>query len=138
MFEKLLEIGEAFKSFGKKDDEVEKGQNLIELYSPDLENEIISLRRNIKLIKTKINRLSNSAGNMDQYLTLQQRLIALQTELSGLTKVQNKLLIKAPIKGKIKDFYNLSEDMWVSNLDQLLGIVQFGTGKVKDLLKKNK
>lgn len=120
----------------EKDDEVEKGQNLIELYSPDLENEIISLRRNIKLIKTKINRLSNSAGNMDQYLTLQQRLIALQTELSGLTKVQNKLLIKAPIKGKIKDFYNLSEDMWVSNLDQLLGIVHFGTGKVKGFIKE--
>ena len=73
---------------------------------------------------------------MDQYLTLQQRLIALQTELSGLTKVQNKLLIKAPIKGKIKDFYNLSEDMWVSNLDQLLGIVQFGTGKVKGFIKE--
>jgi len=120
----------------EKDDEVEKGQNLIELYSPDLENEIISLRRNIKLIKTKINRLSNSAGNMDQYLTLQQRLIALQTELSGLTKVQNKLLIKAPIKGKIKDFYNLSEDMWVSNLDQLLGIVHYGTGSVKAFIRE--
>ena len=32
----------------EKDDEVEKGQNLIELYSPDLENEIISLRRKRK------------------------------------------------------------------------------------------
>ena len=82
----------------EKDDEVEKGQNLIELYSPDLDREIISLRRNIKLTKTKINRLSNSAGNMDQYLTLQQRLIALQAELSGLTRVQNKLVIKAPLK----------------------------------------
>ena len=31
---------------------------------------------------------------------------------------------------------NLSEDMWVSNLDQLLGIVQFGTGKVKGFIKE--
>ena len=120
----------------EKDDEVEKGQNLIELYSPDLDREIISLRRNIKLTKTKINRLSNSAGNMDQYLTLQQRLIALQAELSGLTRVQNKLVIKAPIKGQIKDFYNLSEDMWVGNLDQLLGIVHYGTGKVRGFIKE--
>ena len=103
-----------------KDDVVEKGQELIELYSPDLDREIFSIRRKIQLTKTKINRLSKSAGNMDQFLTLQQSLIALQTELTGLSRVKNKLIIKAPIKGKIKDFYNLSEGMWVSNFDQLL------------------
>ena len=119
-----------------KDDEVDKGQNLIELYSPDLEKEISSIRRKIQLTKTKINRLSNSAGNMDQYLTLQQSLIALQTELAGLSRVQKKLVVKAPIKGKIKDFYSLSEDMWVSNFDQLLGIVHYGTGKVKGFIKE--
>ena len=122
--------------FVSKDEQVTKGQNLIELYSPDLDKNISSLRRKIKLTKTKINRLSDSAGNMDQYLTLQQRLIALQDELSGLSRVQNKLVIKAPIKGQIKDFYNLSEDMWVGNLDQLLGIVHYGTGKVRGFIKE--
>ena len=122
--------------FVSKDEQVTKGQNLIELYSPDLDKNISSLRRKIKLIKTKINRLSDSAGNMDQYLTLQQRLIALQDELSGLSRVQNKLVIKAPIKGQIKDFYNLSEDMWVGNLDQLLGIVHYGTGRVRGFIKE--
>ena len=122
--------------FVSKDEQVTKGQNLIELYSPDLDKNISSLRRKIKLTKTKINRLSDSAGNMDQYLTLQQRLIALQDELSGLSRVQNKLVIKAPIKGQIKDFYILSEDMWVGNLDQLLGIVHYGTGKVRGFIKE--
>ncbi len=122
--------------FVSKDEQVTKGQNLIELYSPDLDKNISSLRRKIKLTKTKINRLSDSAGNMDQYLTLQQRLIALQDELSGLSRVQNKLVIKAPIKGQIKDFYNLSEDMWVGNLDQLLGIVHYGTGRVRGFIKE--
>lgn len=119
-----------------KDDLVEKGQELIELYSPDLDREIFSIRRKIQLTKTKINRLSKSAGNMDQFLTLQQSLIALQTELTGLSRVKNKLILKAPIKGKIKDFYNLSEGMWVSNFDQLLGIVHYGTGKVKGFIKE--
>lgn len=119
-----------------KDDEVEKGQELIELYSPDLDREIFSIRRKIKLTKTQINRLSKSAGNMDQFLTLQQSLIALQTELTGLSRVKNKLIIKAPIKGKIKDFYNLSEGMWVSNFDQLLAIVHYGTGKVRGFIKE--
>ena len=119
-----------------KDDVVEKGQELIELYSPDLDREIFSIRRKIQLTKTKINRLSKSAGNMDQFLTLQQSLIALQSELTGLSRVKNKLILKAPIKGKIKDFYNLSEGMWVSNFDQLLGIVHYGTGKVKGFIKE--
>ena len=119
-----------------KDDVVEKGQELIELYSPDLDREIFSIRRKIQLTKTKINRLSKSAGNMDQFLTLQQSLIALQTELTGLSRVKNKLILKAPIKGKIKDFYNLSEGMWVSNFDQLLAIVHYGTGKVRGFIKE--
>ncbi|WP_440680358.1 site-2 protease family protein [Candidatus Pelagibacter sp. HIMB1636] len=119
-----------------KDDAVEKGQELIELYSPELDREIFSISRKIQLTKTKINRLSKSAGNMDQFLTLQQSLIALQTEMTGLTRIKNKLIIKAPIKGKIKDFYDLSEGMWVSNFDQLLEIVHYGTGKVRGFIKE--
>ncbi|WP_440614209.1 site-2 protease family protein [Candidatus Pelagibacter sp. HIMB1748] len=119
-----------------KDDAVEKGQELIELYSPDLDREIFSISRKIQLTKTKINRLSKSAGNMDQFLTLQQSLIALQTEMTGLSRIKNKLIIKAPIKGKIKDFYDLSEGMWVSNFDQLLEIVHYGTGKVRGFIKE--
>ena len=122
--------------FVNKDDEVEIGQELIELYSPDLDIAIDTTRRKIKLAKTKINRLSDAAGNMDQYITLQQRLIAFQSELDGLVKTQNKLLIKAPIKGKIKEFSNISNEIWVSNKDKLFEIVHYGTGKVKAYIKE--
>ena len=111
-----------------KDQEVVVGQNLIELYSPELDKDINSIRRKILLTKTKINRMSGTSGNMDEYLTYNQRLIALQSELSGLTKTKEKLVIKAPNKGKVKDLVSLSNEMWVSNLDQLLGIVHYGTG----------
>ena len=46
--------------FVGKDDFVEAGQNLIELYSPDLDQKINSTRRKIQLTKTKINRMSDS------------------------------------------------------------------------------
>ena len=85
--------------FVTKDQEVEAGQNLIELYSPGLDQEINSIRRKILLTKTKINRMSGTSGNMDEYLTYNQRLIALQSELSGLTQTKEKLVIKAPNKG---------------------------------------
>ena len=122
--------------FITKDQEVEAGQNLIELYSPSLDKEINSIRRKILLTKTKINRMSGTSGNMDEYLTYNQRLIALQSELSGLTKTKEKLVIKAPNKGKVKDLVSLSNEMWVSNLDQLLGIVHYGTGNVKAFIRE--
>ena len=122
--------------FITKDQEVEAGQNLIELYSPRLDQEINSIRRKILLTKTKINRMSGTSGNMDEYLTYNQRLIALQSELSGLTKTKEKLVIKAPNKGKVKDLMSLSSEMWVSNLDQLLGIVHYGTGNVKAFIRE--
>ena len=122
--------------FITKDQEVEAGQNLIELYSPGLDKEINSIRRKILLTKTKINRMSGTSGNMDEYLTYNQRLIALQSELSGLTKTKEKLVIKAPNKGKVKDLVSLSNEMWVSNLDQLLGIVLYGTGNVKAFIRE--
>jgi putative peptide zinc metalloprotease protein len=122
--------------FITKDQEVEAGQNLIELYSPGLDEEINSIRRKILLTKTKINRMSGTSGNMDEYLTYNQRLIALQSELSGLTKTKEKLVIKAPNKGKVKDLVSLSDEMWVSNLDQLLGIVHYGTGNVKAFIRE--
>jgi len=119
-----------------KDQEVVVGQNLIELYSPELDKDINSIRRKILLTKTKINRMSGTSGNMDEYLTYNQRLIALQSELSGLTKTKEKLVVKAPNKGKVKDLVSLSNEMWVSNLDQLLGIVHYGTGNVKAFIRE--
>ena len=119
-----------------KDQEVEVGQNLIELYSPELDKDINSIRRKILLTKTKINRMSGTSGNMDEYLTYNQRLIALKSELSGLTKTKEKLVVKAPNKGKVKDLVSLSNEMWVSNLDQLLGIVHYGTGNVKAFIRE--
>ena len=120
-----------------KDDYVTEGQKLIELYSPQLEKEIISIERKIELTKTKINRMSRDANNMDQYLTYQQRLIALESELSGTILTKEKFLIKSPINGKIKYFSNLSEEMWVANTDKLLSIVSYGSGRVVGLIKED-
>ena len=120
----------------KKDDQVTKDQALVELYSPNLEDNINSTRRKLRLIKTKINSLSDTAGNMDQYITYQQRLISTQSELHGLLKIQNKMIIRSPIDGLVKDLFNLSTGMWVNNKNELFGIVQYDTGQVKGFIKE--
>ena len=120
----------------KKDEIVKKDQPLVELYSPTLEDYTNATRRKLKLIKTKLNRLSDSSGNMDQYITNQQKLVSVQSELHGLLKIQNKMTIKAPFDGSIKDLDNLSNGMWVSNTSELFSLVQFGTGQVKGFVKE--
>ena len=114
-----------------------EGQELIKLYSPELDLNIRSIRRKIQLTKTKIKGLSRSAGNLDQYMTLQQSLLALQAELDGLNKIHSKFLIKSPVDGRIKNFANLSINQWVSNLDELMGIVKYGTGSVVGFVKES-
>ena len=121
----------------KNDDEVKEGQSIIEFYSPKLEDQINSTRTKLELIKTKLNRLSDSAGNMDQYITLQQRLISVNSELSGLLKIQDKMILKSPINGSIKDLDNLSNGIWVNSRNELFGIVKYGTGQVKGFVKEN-
>jgi len=122
--------------FVDKNQRVKKGQKLIELSSPELDLKINKVRRKIKLAKTKINRLSKSSDNLDQYMILQQKLISLKNELDGLSKIKLKFLLKSPVNGKIKDFSNLSINQWVSNLDILGGVVKYGSGNVVGYLKE--
>ena len=119
------------------DQVVEKGDVLINLEIPQLSEEIQSTRIKISLAKTQINRLSKKAGNLDQYIVLQQTLIALLSELKGLNKIKTSLTIKAPIKGKIKNFYDLSIGHWISSTDELMGIVNYGSGHVVGFISEN-
>tara|TARA_B100000575_G_C23126692_1_gene652884 strand:+ start:535 stop:2640 length:2106 start_codon:yes stop_codon:yes gene_type:complete len=123
--------------FVEKNQSVKKGQKLIELSSPEMDLKINQVRRKIKLVKTKINSLSKSANNLDQYMILQQKLIFLKNELDGLNKIKSKFLLKSPFNGKIKNFSNLSINQWVSNLNSLFGVMQYGTGNVVGYLKEN-
>jgi putative peptide zinc metalloprotease protein len=122
--------------FVDKNQVVKKGQKLIELSSPELDLEISKVRRKIKLTKTKINRISKLSNNLDQYMILQQRLISLKDELDGLSRIKSKLLLKSPVDGKIKNFSNLSNNQWVSNLEPLVGVIKSGPGNVIGYLKE--
>ena len=63
-------------------------------------------------------------------------LISFKNELYGLNKIKAKFILKSPIDGKIKNFNNLSSNQWVSNLDELLGIVKSGPGSVVGFLNE--
>ena len=126
--------GRIEKIFVKKNEMVKKGQILIQLYSSKLEEEIVTTKRKIILAKREIGTLSQSAGNLDKYLTLSQRLVSLQTELLGLKTSQSKLVLRSPIAGQVKDFEQLSVKQWVNHTTPLMMIVNYDQGRVRGLI----
>lgn len=126
--------GRIEKIFVKKNEMVKKGQILIQLYSSKLEEEIVTTTRKITLAKREIGTLSQSAGNLDKYLTLSQRLVSLQTELLGLKTSQSKLVLRSPIAGQVKDFEQLSVKQWVNHTTPLMMIVNYDQGRVRGLI----
>lgn len=126
--------GRIEKIFVKKNEMVKKGQILIQLYSSKLEEEIVTTTRKIILAKREIGTLSQSAGNLDKYLTLSQRLVSLQTELLGLKTSQSKLVLRSPIAGQVKDFEQLSVKQWVNHTTPLMMIVNYDQGRVRGLI----
>ena len=126
--------GRIEKIFVKKNEIVEKGQILIQLHSSKLEEEIVTTTRKIILAKREIGTLSQSAGNLDKYLTLSQQLVSLQTQLLGLKTSQSKLVLRSPIAGQIKDFEQLSVKQWVNHTTPLMMIVNYDQGRVRGLI----
>jgi putative peptide zinc metalloprotease protein len=126
--------GRIEKIFVKKNETVKKGQILIQLHSSKLEEEIVTTTRKIILAKREIGTLSQSAGNLDKYLTLSQQLVSLQTQLLGLKTSQSKLVLRSPIAGQIKDFEQLSVKQWVNHTTPLMMIVNYDQGRVRGLI----
>jgi len=126
--------GRIEKIFVKKNEIVKKGQILIQLHSSKLEEEIVTTTRKIILAKREIGTLSQSAGNLDKYLTLSQQLVSLQTQLLGLKTSQSKLVLRSPIAGQIKDFEQLSVKQWVNHTTPLMMIVNYDQGRVRGLI----
>jgi len=126
--------GRIEKIFVKKNEMVKKGQVLIQLYSSKLEEEIVTTTRKIILAKREIGTLSQSAGNLDKYLTLSQQLVSLQTKLLGLKTSQSKLVLRSPIAGQVKDFEQLSVKQWVNHATPLMMIVNYDQGRVRGLI----
>ena len=122
------------KVFVKKNELVKKGQVLIQLYSPSLEQELVTTKRKIVLAKRELGTLNKKSGNLDQYLTLSQRLTSLETKLISLNSIKQKLVLRAPIQGKVKEFENISINQWVSNKDVLMLVIDYNQGRVRGLV----
>lgn len=93
---------------------VEAGTPLIKLIQPDLTHAISQNTRELNLVEERIQRQAGSARDLQDALVLTQQRIELQTRLQKLRQREDRLTVRAPIKGIVSQIDSLQSGQWVS------------------------
>ncbi len=106
---------------------VEAGDPLVELSDPDLVRRETVARRRLALSNARLARVAADAQDRDIVTILEQERIQLQTELTGIAAEKDKMVLRAPIAGVIRDIDRfLHEGRWINESMRVLTIVDQG------------
>lgn len=107
---------------------VAQGAVLVELESPDIESRLVIVRREIDIVQLQMRRQAGRTETAADVGILEQRLAEAVAEYRGLTARRERLLIRAPQAGRVRDLLpNLTPGRWVSTQVPLARIVEDGT-----------
>jgi putative peptide zinc metalloprotease protein len=106
---------------------VEAGAILIELESPDLTSRQAIVRREIDILQLQLRRQAGRSETAADAGILEQRLAEAVAEFRGLTAQRDRLHVRAPQAGQVRDMLpELSVGRWVSTKDPLARVVEDG------------
>ena len=104
-------------------EKVEQGQVMFRFKSIQLDQKIKLNRIKTKLVKARLARAAVDVKDKTQFLPLQQELASLQSELEGMQREQQQLVVRAPISGTIREINRqLHVGRWVKATDRLATI----------------
>ena len=107
---------------------VEAGTVLVELESPDVDSRLIIVRREIDILQLQMRRQAGRSETAADVGILEQRLAEAVAEYRGLQARRERLLLKAPQTGQVRDLMpQLSTGRWVSTKEPLARLVEGGT-----------
>ncbi|WP_416771236.1 biotin/lipoyl-binding protein [Pseudomonas sp. RHF3.3-3] len=107
---------------------VEQGAVLVELESPDIESRSIIVRREIDILQLQLRRQAGRSETAADVGILEQRLAESVAEYRGLQARRERLLLRAPQAGQVRDLMpQLRAGRWVSTREPLARIVEEGT-----------
>lgn len=102
---------------------ITSGQLLLELASPDLEQQLRQTRDQLELVELKLARQSTSVQDKAEQAVNRERLRQLHEQLQGLESRAKRLKIKAPFSGVISSRESLATGQWVGRDQALLTVV---------------
>lgn len=107
---------------------VERGAVLVELESPDIDSRSVIVRREIDILQLQMRRQAGRSETAADVGILEQRLAEAVAEYRGLQARRERLLLRAPEAGQVRDLMpQLVAGRWVSTRDPLARIVEGGT-----------
>ncbi|NWD66592.1 biotin/lipoyl-binding protein [Pseudomonas gingeri] len=107
---------------------IEAGTVLVELESPDVESRLIIVRREIDILQLQMRRQAGRSETAADVGILEQRLAEAVAEYRGLQARRERLLLRAPQAGQVRDLLpQLTAGRWVSTKEPLARVVEGGT-----------
>ncbi|MBX8501308.1 biotin/lipoyl-binding protein [Pseudomonas cichorii] len=107
---------------------VEQGAVLVELESPDVDSRQAIVRREIEILQLQIRRQAGRSETVADVGIIEQRLASAVAEYRGLAAQRERLLVRAPQAGQVRDLMpQLAPGRWVSTQTPLARVVEGGT-----------
>ena len=115
----------------KERQQVSKGQPLLVLDNPDLQQEAVKIRLQISLVRKLLSRAASSDDYNQLGQVFRSQLITLREKLAGIEARLKLLVITAPFDGRITFLSSwLREGIWVNNRMSLLRLNHGRTLKI--------
>lgn len=115
----------------KDDQQVSVGDVAFMLSAPDLDREVIQARRRIELLEVRLARIAGDESDRANRLVLEGELARERSNLSGLQKELDRLVVKVPSSGIIKDLDpDLRPGEWIGDTKPLARLVGQGAPQV--------
>ncbi|MGZ0703600.1 site-2 protease family protein [Pseudomonas piscis] len=107
---------------------VEQGAVLVELESPDIDSRQAIVRKEIDILQLQMRRQAGRSETAADVGVLEQRLAESVAEYRGLAARRERLLLRAPQAGQVRDLMpQLAPGRWVSTREPLARIVEDGS-----------
>lgn len=125
-FEKIYPVAPAqvVKVRARNGQTVAEGQILVQLISPQLENELTLERINLQKVEQQIARRTADRKDREQGLVLQRQRLLIHNKIAGLERRIAKLEVRAPFGGRVVDLNpDLHDGRWIGPNAPLLTVV---------------
>ncbi|WP_437889862.1 HlyD family efflux transporter periplasmic adaptor subunit [Phytobacter sp. V91] len=116
---------------------VQAGQLLLTLDAPDLNARLAIARQKIAILQLQLRRQAALRDTVADSLILEQQLAESLAEHRGLTAQRNRLEIRAPASGVVRDLErNLVAGRWLTVDQPLVRVVNTGEGRLRGYLEE--
>ncbi len=123
--------------YAKNGVQVQKGDPLVTLHAPQLEHELAQAERKIALLKARKARHAGDLDELQNLVVLEQELAASEERAAGLRREQERLVVRAPTNGVIRDLNSfVHSGRWVDAKTELALVVSASRIKAKAFVEE--